>query len=169
MAAATMVDRKIIVFSLNADAGGQSPRGRFPISSLRVHISVLVRPFAGRDRVVGIDASVPVLLRAVGRIRRRARRGDSPRRVAIARALHRRRNSRARSRRDRPRSDGPPPRPDERPAWQRRRWLTGRSLSFLSMLMLAVNRHGDVFQYLHYEFISPFWCVHLRGAIVSWG
>ena len=30
-----MVDRKIIVFSLNADAGGQSPRGRFPISSLR--------------------------------------------------------------------------------------------------------------------------------------
>src|SRR6516162_2929620 len=31
MAAATMVDRKIIVFSLNADAGGQSPRGRFPI------------------------------------------------------------------------------------------------------------------------------------------
>src|SRR5262252_7105645 len=31
------------------------------------------------------------------------------------------RNSRARSRRDRPRSDGPPPRPDERPAWQPRR------------------------------------------------
>src|SRR5262249_2353616 len=31
MAAATMVDRKIIVFSLNADDGGQSPRGRFPI------------------------------------------------------------------------------------------------------------------------------------------
>src|SRR5262249_33423305 len=32
MAAATMVDRKIIVFSLNADDAGQSPRGRFPIS-----------------------------------------------------------------------------------------------------------------------------------------
>ena len=31
MAAAMMVDRKIIVFSLNADDGGQSPRGRFPI------------------------------------------------------------------------------------------------------------------------------------------
>src|SRR5215813_273080 len=31
MAAATMVDRKIIVFSLNADDGGQSLRGRFPI------------------------------------------------------------------------------------------------------------------------------------------
>src|SRR5262249_17323690 len=36
---------------------------------------------------------------------------------------------------------------DERPAWQPRRWLTGRSLSFLSMLMMAVNRYGDVFQY----------------------
>src|SRR5215471_1388771 len=32
MAAATMVDRKIIVFSLNADNGGQSPRDVFPIS-----------------------------------------------------------------------------------------------------------------------------------------
>jgi hypothetical protein len=35
MAAATMVDRKIIVFSLNADDGGQSPREYF----IRVHIS----------------------------------------------------------------------------------------------------------------------------------
>src|SRR6266446_7653166 len=39
-------------------------------------------------------------------------------------------------------SDDPAPRPGERQASRRRRWLTGRSSCFLPVLIMAVNKPG---------------------------